>query len=73
MREEVGSGVRGQVTAFDEARGLGEVTAADGAVTPFQCLAIADGSRTIEVGVAVTYDVVARLGRYEAWNIRLRG
>jgi hypothetical protein len=34
---------------------------------PFHCTAIADGSRTIEVGTFVTFDVVAgRLGRWEA-------
>ena len=57
----------GTVTAFDEQRGLGEVTEVDGEVLPFHCTAIADGSRTIEVGAAVTFVVVpGRLGRWEA-------
>jgi cold shock CspA family protein len=62
--------MRGVVTAFDEPRGLGEVTADDGVVHAFHCTAIADGSRTIEVGTAVTFDVFAgRMGRWEARSI----
>jgi cold shock CspA family protein len=58
--------VRGTVAEFDEARGLGSVEA-EGATYPFHCTAIADGSRTIEVGSAVTFEVVAgRMGRWEA-------
>jgi len=61
----------GRVTAFDERRGLGEITAAGGAVYPFHCTAIADGTRTIAVGAEVAFDVVAgHLGRWEAGAIR---
>jgi cold shock CspA family protein len=57
----------GLVESFDEPRGLGVVRADDGAVLPFHCTAIADGSRTIEVGQAVRFIVVAgHLGRWEA-------
>ena len=36
----------------------------------FHCTAIADGTRTIEVGTAVVFDVApGRLGRWEAANI----
>jgi cold shock CspA family protein len=57
----------GTVTAFDDPRGLGEVTADDGTVLPFHCTSIADGSRTIEVGTAVRFEVRAGLpGRWEA-------
>ena len=59
--------LRGEVTAFDDHVGLGEVTADDGAVRPFHCTAIADGTRTIPVGATVTYTVVpGRSGRWEA-------
>ena len=37
------------MSAFDERRGLGEVTADDGAVYPFHATAIADGTRTVAV------------------------
>ena len=38
---------------------------------PFHCTAIADGTRTIAVGTAVTFDVVpGRLGRWEASGLR---
>ena len=60
----------GQVSAFDEHRGLGEITAKDGSVYPFHCTAIADGSRTVAVGTAVEFDVrPGRLGRWEAARI----
>lgn len=60
----------GTITAFDDARGLGEVTGDDGVVRPFHCTAIADGSRTVEAGTAVTFEVVAgRMGRWEAARI----
>ncbi len=57
----------GSVSSFDEFRGLGEVTADDGTTYPFHCTGIADGTRTIDVGTRVRFDVVAgRLGRWEA-------
>lgn len=63
----VDSAVTGVVTSFDEDRGLGEVTGDDGSVLPFHCTAISDGSRTIDVGTSVRFDVVAGgLGRWEA-------
>jgi cold shock CspA family protein len=63
--------VTGKVSAFDERGGLGEITADDQAVYPFHCTVIADGSRTIDVGVSVEFEVVAgRLGRWEAADIK---
>jgi cold shock CspA family protein len=59
--------MRGVVATFDDARGLGEVAAEDGATYPFHCTAIADGTRTIAEGAAVRFEVVAgRMGRWEA-------
>ncbi len=61
----------GTVTSFDDDRGLGEVAGDDGTTYPFHCTGIADGTRTIEVGTPVRFDVVAgRLGRWEAWSIQ---
>ncbi len=62
----------GVVIEFDEARGLGALADDEGATTPFQCLAIADGSRSIAVGARVSFDLIPTIGRYEAWNIRPR-
>jgi cold shock CspA family protein len=63
----------GTVTAFDEDRGLGEIAGDDGGAYPFHCTAIADGSRTIDEGAAVRFDVIAgRLGRWEAWSVTPR-
>ena len=61
--------MRGTVTAFDEARGLGTITAEDGHVYPFHCTQVADGTRTIDVGQAVRFEVLPKLGRYEATAI----
>jgi cold shock protein len=64
---EPGTGV---VSSFDEPRGLGIITSADGAELPFHCTAIADGTRTIAVGRRVRYRLVpGRLGRWEAARI----
>lgn len=57
---------RGRVAAFDEHRGRGEIES-DGDRYPFHCTEIADGSRHIDVGAAVEFDVVpGPLGRWEA-------
>lgn len=57
----------GTVAAFDDDRGLGTIRADDGDGLPFHCTAIADGTRTIDVGRRVGFAVVAgRAGRWEA-------
>jgi len=63
--------VKGSVSAFDERRGLGEITGADETVYPFHCTVIADGSRTIAVGAPVEFEVVpGPLGRWEAAAVK---
>ena len=64
----------GTVTAFDDPAGVGTVTADDGSEHFFHCTAIADGSRTVEVGTRVRFTVVpGRLGRWEAAALRPEG
>ena len=63
---------RGRVTDFDEHVGLGHVTADDGTEHLFHCVEIADGSRTIAVGTAVTFELLRKFGRDEARDIRPR-
>jgi cold shock CspA family protein len=62
----------GVVAEFDEHKGYGTVREVDGARELFfHCTEIADGSRTIDVGTAVTFEVVAgHLGRWEAISLR---
>jgi cold shock CspA family protein len=77
---------RGTVTAFDDAAGFGAIRfdgpsdreelpdepPADGQPREyfFHCTAIADGTRTIDVGASVRFAVVAgRLGRWEASGV----
>lgn len=60
----------GTVSAFDDPVGLGEVLDDAGRSYGFHCTAIADGSRTIEVGVAVRFEVHAgHVGRLEAFAV----
>jgi len=61
--------MRGMVTSFDKHVGLGEITRDDGWVVPFHCIVIADGSRDIPVGSEVEFDLMCKLGRYEADHV----
>ena len=61
--------MRGRVTEFDEARGLGTITAEDGQSYPFHCTQLTDGSRQVDTGQAVRFDRLPKLGRYEAGTI----
>ena len=65
-----GNGRRGTVTSCDESVGLGVIAGVDGVDHPFHCSEIADGSRSIAIGAAVSYDLLAKFGRWEAANIR---
>ena len=62
--------MRGTVAMFDDAAGLGEIRASDGRRVAFHCVGIADGTRTIAVGTAVEFELLPKLGRYEATAIR---
>jgi cold shock CspA family protein len=70
MTELIPSVRTGVVVAFDARVGLGDIEADDGARHPFHCIVIADGSRSIEVGTRVSFDLLAKLGRWEASAIR---
>ncbi len=60
------------MASFDEPRGLGTIDA-EGTVYPFHCTAIADGTRTIDEGTEVTFEVrPGGLGRWEATQITSR-
>jgi len=60
---------RGTVTVFDAARGLGVVLSGE-VDYPFHATAIADGSRSIAVGSAVSFTPIHRSGgRLEAGAI----
>ena len=61
----------GAVVEFDREVGLGRVAAADGSTYSFHCIEIADGSRDIAVGASVTFELLGKLGRYEAARITL--
>jgi cold shock CspA family protein len=64
---------RGRVADYDDHKGWGHNATADGRLLFFHCTAIADGTRTIEVGAAVRFDIVAgRAGRWEAAEVAPR-
>jgi cold shock CspA family protein len=59
--------MNGTVSAWDEHGGYGTVTSDSGESYFFHCTQIVDGTRTIEAGVRVSFEVVpGRLGRWEA-------
>ncbi len=63
----------GVVAEFDEGRGLGTIDAG-GRAYPFHCTQIADGTRTIAVGTAVTFEVrPGGIGRWEAADVAPTG
>jgi cold shock CspA family protein len=59
----------GQVSHFDDHSGLGEIAADDGTRPRFHCIAIADGTRTIEAGQRVAFTSHIRFGHLEAADI----
>ncbi len=65
----------GTVASFDDPRGIGTVTdESDGQEYFFHCTAVADGTRTIDVGATVEFEVVpGRRGQWEAAGLRPRG
>ena len=66
--------VTGTVVAFDDDEGVGTVRGDDGVERFFHCTRIADGTRTIEAGTAVTFEVVpGLLGQWEASELRRTG
>jgi cold shock CspA family protein len=65
--------IRGVVETFDGHRGDGYVRSDAGEVLYFHCVVIADGSRSIGVGVAVQgRRSPGRLGRDEIIEVRTR-
>jgi cold shock CspA family protein len=61
----------GRVAEFDDHRGLGVIETDNGRRYRFHCTEIADGTRTIPVGVSVEFVVMAGpLGLVEATRVR---
>jgi cold shock CspA family protein len=61
---------RGTVATFDEHAGHGVIRAEDGRELFFHCTQLVDGSRTVEIGTLVRFDVVAgHSGTWEAARV----
>jgi cold shock CspA family protein len=64
----------GRVASFDPARGIGTVTDDAGAAYDFHATAIADGTRRIDVGAAVSFTLTpGHRGRYEVRGLAPTG
>ena len=62
--------MHGTVVAFDEHAGLGTIGASDAREFLFHCTQLIDGTRRIEVGAEVRFEIVAgHLGRWEAAHV----
>jgi len=58
------------VVSFDHDRGLGQVELADGTALDFHCVAISDGSRSVEVAAKVACTVgPSHSGSWEARSV----
>jgi CspA family cold shock protein len=64
--------MNGTVREFDEAQGLGVIATADGNSFAFHCIEIADGTRTIDAGQAVSFRPLPRFGAFQAGAIEKR-
>ena len=60
----------GQVTEIDAAKGLGTVRAENGVDYMFHVVEITDGTRAIDLGQRVSFQPLAKFGRFEAGRIR---
>lgn len=64
----------GTVVEFDERTGLGVVESTEGGRLVFHCTQITDGSRRIEIGTTVRYEVVpGNRGVWEAGALEPSG
>jgi cold shock CspA family protein len=61
--------LRGTVTEFDSAKGLGTVSSDAGTDYLFHVIEIADGTRTIEIGQAVSFQPLPKFGRVQAGQL----
>ncbi len=61
--------MRGTVTQFDGAKGLGTVGTVDGSSYLFHVIEIADGTREIAVGQAVAFQPLPKFGVMQAGRL----
>lgn len=72
-RSSIDLAVNGIVVEWEEQVGIGTIAAEDGSSYFFHCTQIADGSRTIDSGAAVRFEIVpGHLGRWEAARVEKR-
>ncbi|MXZ77098.1 MAG: cold-shock protein [Acidimicrobiia bacterium] len=69
----LGTPLTGRVASFDDGTGWGVIAADGGIEYPFHCTAIADGTRTIEAGVAVSFRLTpGHRGQWEGAGVTPR-
>jgi cold shock CspA family protein len=64
--------MNGMVREFDEAKGIGVIVGGDERTFLFQCIEIADGTRTIDVGQQVSFRPLPRFGSFQAGAVEKR-
>ena len=64
--------MNGTVREFDEAKGIGVIVSDDDRSFVFQCIEIADGTRNIDAGQAVSFRPLPRFGVFQAGAIEKR-
>ncbi len=61
----------GVVESFDDHAGIGTIRADNGQELFLHCTSLPDGTRTIEVGTPVTFEIApGHLGRWQAVSVR---
>jgi len=69
MSSDLSASSTGVVTDFSEPSGLGVITDESGQQWPFHCVSLEDGTRTVEIGVRVSFVQGFRVARPEAVHI----
>jgi cold shock CspA family protein len=69
MSSDLSASSTGVVTEFSDPSGLGVITDESGRQWPFHCVSLEDGTRTVEIGVRVSFVEGFRVARPEAVHI----
>ena len=69
MSSDLSASSTGVVTEFSDPSGLGVITDERGRHWPFHCVSLEDGTRTVEIGVRVSFVQGFRVARPEAVHI----
>jgi len=69
MSSDLSASSTGVVSEFSDPSGLGVITDENGRQWPFHCVSLEDGTRSVEIGVRVSFVQGFRVARPEAVHI----